>query len=509
MLDPNDDKLIVTTTHFSTSGPSSVYTLRWFRFRKVKNCEIQLPANGIILLDGKSGIGKTSILEAISFVLYDDAGNTCYPRSERASKKKHDSTWVQLTFPSGLIVYRQRRPNLLRVVDKNIDLSDDSAQAYLNRILGSLNNWLVGGYLRQMELCSFFSMSSDDKLKLLQQMSLSEHSTGMITSPEKFELLLNKTLEKIIVLTRQVNEAEMQVKVYSEMYMRLYNQCTEDVRSTKPWTLKKTSRYLKKYSASSTKDLLLQLRTQTNSKSQSMRSQISEAQIQVAQINENTKQRIRLQELLNENDIKLAEYQQANIEDIRQCEKDLNDITEQISLAQRTKKRSQLLAAKTETQRRLDLIPAETSKYNLSDLDKYDKILLGPTIQQAEEHLVEIGLAKEYQQKLNDHQKYQNASNQVDSLQRQLNSYPKISVRDEIEDVTEKIWILNLQQKKLTCPNCSASLQLNNGKLDRMEGARFRSHWRAKQMRMNLIFINLSISRLKHFINNVVLLKNH
>lgn len=158
-IDNDNDKLIVNTTHFTGDQfVNSGYKLRWFRFRKIKNLEVNFPPSGIVLLDGRSGIGKTSILEAISFVLYDDAGNTCYPRQERASKRKHDPTWVELTFPTGLIIFRQRRPNLLRVksLNSSIDLTDDSAQSYIDRTLGSVNSWLAGGYLQQLKMCSFF-----------------------------------------------------------------------------------------------------------------------------------------------------------------------------------------------------------------------------------------------------------------------------------------------------------------------------------------------------------------
>lgn len=471
----NSNKLVISLSNFSENDSRPGYTLRLSRFRKIKNLEVTLPPDGIILLDGRSGIGKTSILEAISFVLYDDAGNTCYPRNERASKKKHGPTWVELTFPTGLIIYRQRRPNLLRILDvnQNIDLMDDSAKFYINRIFGPLNNWLVGGYLTQGELCAFFSMSSDDKLNLLQQIPVLDKSSGMIVNAEIFGTQLNRTVEKISVISRQIQEVDMQVKIYFEMYMRLYNQCTEEIRSRKLWTSEETSELLQKYQVFSTgnyyQELISKIKTQSYSNCQLIRSQISEAQIQVAKNNESMKQRFQLQELLKNNEIQLENFSEDNSENVSRYEKDLIDINEQISLAKRTERRSQLLAAKTEVQRRLDLIPNETSKYSWSDLDKYDKILSWPTIEQAEEQLKEIILVKEYQQQLEIYQKYQNTLKQVENFQRQLDSYPKDSVNDQIEDITKKIWMLNLQQKKLTCPKCFISLQLNDGKLDFMD----------------------------------------
>jgi DNA repair exonuclease SbcCD ATPase subunit len=461
--------LQIKTSDFTGGDPRQGYILRLFRFRKIKNLEITLPPDGIILLDGRSGIGKTSILEAISFVLHDDAGNTCYPRDERSSKKKHDSTWVQLIFPNGLTISRQRRPNLLCVQDKDVNLMDDSAQCYINRIMGSFSNWLVGGYIRQGELCGFFSMSSDEKLDLLQQIETFDEESGTMVNGEMFTKRFNTNTGHISVTTKRLQEIDIQVKVHSEMYLRLYNQCTEEVRSSRLWTPEEISDLLKKYQVSTFNELLPKVRNDCYSKCQLIRSEISKAQIQVAKNKENKKQRIRLEDLLKKNEDELIIFVNDNPESIDQYEKELIDVNEQISLAKRTERRCRLLTIKTDIQRRLDLIPDEISKYTWSDLDKFDKILSGLTLEQIDEQLKEIVVAKDYQQKLVMYQRYQNALTQMNNYQQQLESYPKESVRDQIDDITKKMLMLTLQQKKLTCPKCSASLQLNDGKLDCMD----------------------------------------
>jgi DNA repair exonuclease SbcCD ATPase subunit len=458
MINP-EPELTIKSSNVDELG----YNLQWSRFRKVKSFEINLPLTGILLLDGRSGIGKTTIFEAISFALHDNGGNDIYPRSEKASKKKKDSTWVQLTFPDGLTIYRQRRPNLLRVGGRGVDLTDASAQSYLNRIVGSLNNWLVGGYLRQWELCAFFTMSSDDKLSLIQRISTSDQFTRDI-SPEQFDLLLNKTHERILALSK-LQELEMQVKVCAEMYMRVYNGCSDEVKSQNLWSPEITASHLQTYNAINLKDLLSKAKTQSYVKANSLRSMISETQIQIASINENNKQRERLEKMLDKNEKDLEEYPDDIADEISLCERELNDITEQINLAKRTERRSQLLSAKTQIQQRLDVIPDEISKYTSSQLDQFDRILSGSSIEYIEDQLKELILLKEYRQKLVLYQKYQNTLFNVNNLQKQLESYPKESVSNLIEEITRKIWTLNIQKKKLTCPTCSTSLQLTDGKL--------------------------------------------
>lgn len=446
-----DSTTQLTVTSSNVSGP--YYNLQWSRFRKIKSFQVDLPSTGILLLDGISGIGKSTIFEAISFALHDDAGNKCYPRDEKSSKKKPDSTWVQLTFPDGLTIYRQRRPNLLKVFGRGVDLVDASAQSYLNRIIGSLNNWLVGGYLRQWELCAFFTMSCDDKLNLIQKISTSEQFTRDI-SPEQFEILLNKTHERIVALSR-LQELEMQVKIYAEMYMKIFNVCSDEVKAQSLWSPEITASYYQKYKVSNLNDLLPKIRYETNQQCNMIRSEISKAQIQIASI----KERDRLQEMLNINE---KQIQEDNSSLIQEYEKMLNDINEQISLAKRTERRSQLLLRKSEIQNKLDLIPLDVSKYNWNQLENFDKILKGPTIQTIDEQLIELELLRQYRINLGFYNKYQT----VIKLEEQLNSYPKESVNYLIEEINQKLWALSMQKKKLICPSCSSSLQLTDGKLE-------------------------------------------
>lgn len=161
------DDWVVTSTE-SVNVPSDHYSLIISRFKAIESYSLTLPSKGVILLDGKTGSGKTSILEAISFVLYDESGNSCYPRQDR-NKKKHEPTSVQLIFPNGLTLYRQRRPSAFKVVGPGVSLDqEDVAQGYINRTLGPSSSWFAGCYLRQGENCAFFSMSPSDKLSFLE-----------------------------------------------------------------------------------------------------------------------------------------------------------------------------------------------------------------------------------------------------------------------------------------------------------------------------------------------------
>ena len=485
--------LVQPTGPFLQSG--NVFLLRFSNFRRIENLSVTIPENGIILLDGQTGIGKTTLLEAISFVLYDNAGNTCYNRKDRSSKKKHDPTWVELTlpyassstgrmrFPPGLVIYRQRRPTLLRVIGEGIALEDGKnpgpAQGFLDRLFGPYSTWRVGGYIRQESVCEFFTMSPSDKLNLLQQLSLPDRFdpvTGRIISgPEQFETLLMRTVEKIITVTEQVREAEMQTKISTEMYMRLYNQCAASLQGKTAWTADDLqlhfSRYNEVYSEGNLSQdlvrLLSKVRSATVSRSQVLQSQISEEQMRIARMREGLKQRRQL-EITKNHLLKELEILPDVKEEIAALERSVSEIIEQIALAQRSERRSQLLAAKAEIQRRLDLIPNESSKYTLQELDSFDRLLSGLTPEQSDEQIKEANLTKEYLAKLALYNRRQAMVTQITGLESQLAAYPMASLSEEIEAIGKKIWSLSLQEKKLVCPKCSSALYLNGGQLTEM-----------------------------------------
>src|SRR5690625_4974351 len=144
-------------------------------FRHIPQLSLDLPMNGVILIDGPSGIGKTTLLDAVSFVLYDKLGNSCYHRGDRNVRKKHKSTLVDLTLSLNgfnINIYRQRRSNLLRVTTDTGVLLDDVAQSYIDRLFGPYNTWLVGCMIKQERPSGFFTMNSQEKLALLQQLTL-------------------------------------------------------------------------------------------------------------------------------------------------------------------------------------------------------------------------------------------------------------------------------------------------------------------------------------------------
>ena len=135
-------------------------------FRCYENATFNFNDNGLFLLYGKSGIGKSSILMAINFCLFG-IGNKIIRRGETSCS-------VEMQF-GDLKIIRTKRPN--RVVVNDI-YEDDVAQNIINEKFGvTFNNT---GYIEQNAVNSFIMMSPADKLQFLEKFAFQNVNLGDI-----------------------------------------------------------------------------------------------------------------------------------------------------------------------------------------------------------------------------------------------------------------------------------------------------------------------------------------
>jgi len=83
---------------------------------------------GLNLIDGTSGNGKSTILEAIHFCLIGKARNVCTRGEKKCS--------VTLLW-NGFTIQRTRGPSRLTI--QPLGLEDDAAQEYLYQLIGGQN----------------------------------------------------------------------------------------------------------------------------------------------------------------------------------------------------------------------------------------------------------------------------------------------------------------------------------------------------------------------------------
>lgn len=140
--------------------------IRLKNFRCYTDSSFDFGEEGLVLVSGPSGQGKSSILSGIYFALYGVGTKvTAYGKT---------SCSVELEF-DGMKVVRTKKPNRLVVNDV---YEDEVAQELINKKFGDTFN--VTGYVAQNALNSFIVMSPIDKLAFLEKFVFRDVDLGQI-----------------------------------------------------------------------------------------------------------------------------------------------------------------------------------------------------------------------------------------------------------------------------------------------------------------------------------------
>ena len=150
--------------------------LRLFGFRAHLDSEFEFKEGNLIMLKGPSGVGKSTILTAIFWVLYGGL-NHIYNHNASTSKKCFVSLEMLERQPP-LVVYRQKRPELFRVTlfpgtEKEQNYEDKVAQEYIDKEFGNRDVWQACSYIAQGCRSYFLSLNNNDKMTILNLLSFS------------------------------------------------------------------------------------------------------------------------------------------------------------------------------------------------------------------------------------------------------------------------------------------------------------------------------------------------
>ncbi len=123
-------------------------------------------ASGLNLIEGKSGQGKTTILDAISWCLLGKQRNVL----TRGEKKC--SVMLNLSTPQGLLsLTRTKLPSRLVIsLPDGRMLEDDAAQEYVYQLIGG-ENFELTSYMLQKGTTQFFTLPAAEKRKFIESLS--------------------------------------------------------------------------------------------------------------------------------------------------------------------------------------------------------------------------------------------------------------------------------------------------------------------------------------------------
>src|SRR3990167_9496813 len=126
---------------------------------------VDLASQGLTLIKGPSGSGKSSILAALAWVLYGGLRNV--------ASQGGGQCWVRLECES-LVIYRQKKPELLQVLHDGVIHEGEAAQAIINQYFGSKEVWWGSCYLAQSTRHALLELSNIEKMQLLTSLAFGD-----------------------------------------------------------------------------------------------------------------------------------------------------------------------------------------------------------------------------------------------------------------------------------------------------------------------------------------------
>ena len=134
-------------------------------FRHHRDASFIFKNERLTLLKGPSGIGKSTIFQAIAWCLYSSMNNIISHNLPVSQK-------VSVTMETDLFtIYRQKRPELLRITYNDEDYLDDVAQGIIEQTYGNRDIWTTCSILKQGERNFLLTSSNKEKLSILQALS--------------------------------------------------------------------------------------------------------------------------------------------------------------------------------------------------------------------------------------------------------------------------------------------------------------------------------------------------
>lgn len=149
-------------------------------YKTHKALSLDLPSTGLVLLDGQSGAGKSSIMEAIAWCLTGEPKKGFYPWSG----EKQTSVTIDT---GGFVIRRTKSPEKLYVNGAEYDY--ESGQGALESRLGlSAAQFLLSAYIRQNMQDSLLTMGATEQQRVVQEAAFGAESPELFRERVKERL---------------------------------------------------------------------------------------------------------------------------------------------------------------------------------------------------------------------------------------------------------------------------------------------------------------------------------
>ena len=174
--------------------------LRLKNFRCHEDREFTFEDSGLALLGGKTGQGKSTILEAIYFALY---GEVKKPYTFGANSCRVDLDIYDMK------IVRTCRPNRLLVEFDNAEYEDAEAQSIINSQVMNLHEFLASSYIRQKSNCSILAMTPTEQVQFIKNIAFDADTNIKVKTIIKD--MIKDIQEDLIKAKKNLEFAESQI----------------------------------------------------------------------------------------------------------------------------------------------------------------------------------------------------------------------------------------------------------------------------------------------------------
>lgn len=242
-------------------------------FRCWEEKKLSFPDKGICLINGRSGKGKSTILNGILYAITGKLKNIS------TFNKKYSKVELKI---DNIKITRSKGPNRLIVYDEKTEKTyeDDEAQSIIDSVFGSeFNNT---SYIDQDNVNSFVYLSANEKIEFLEKLLLSQSNTNVEKIKEDIKNNISQTKNEYIAedsklsTLREVLKGMVyihqndliidKVKISESNYQKIYEkiknnlQVSEKNKKTIQIKIDRLEEESKKYSLSIEKKKLLESR---------------------------------------------------------------------------------------------------------------------------------------------------------------------------------------------------------------------------------------------------------
>lgn len=203
-------------------------------FRSYESYDVEIPDGSLTLINGTSGVGKTTIFEAIKWCLYGKL------KSYAPFNKPKSKTYVCIKFDNisnikEFTIIRQANPTNFSVVLDNKEYKHEDAMNYIIKYFGPPDVFQAASYIDQGSKNYLLDIAQTDRLDILNYLTFSNDNPALIR--DQLISHINEEKKKYDKLT-ELNNTE--IKRFEEFKLLLTESDIEILSNTTEASIKET-----------------------------------------------------------------------------------------------------------------------------------------------------------------------------------------------------------------------------------------------------------------------------